>query len=254
MKKLFLPWLALLLFFSLGLAYSGGVSQNQQFNSVGVGTAASGTAGSLITTANGQIGGDLIVGSAGAGNKISLVDPGGTAHSFSAIDGAGNLNLGLGVTNKGVWAPGTNFTSTDGTGVDWELTRNVLATGNPGIQFGTANIAADVGISRTAANTLNVIATGGINFNGSKKGLPFASGTLSVTDSAAVGCVDAAVAVTGVTTTMAVVVSPQGAPAGAGSGNITWSGYPTAGNVNIRVCTIAAVTAAATTYNYVVYN
>jgi hypothetical protein len=78
--------------------------------------------------------------------------------------------------------------------------------------------------------------------------------TVSATDSATVGCTDTTAAVTGVTTAMTVLVSPQGAPLGAGAGNITWAGYATAGNVVVRLCTTVAVTAAATVYNVVVLN
>jgi hypothetical protein len=86
------------------------------------------------------------------------------------------------------------------------------------------------------------------------QGWVFAVTTVSATDSATVGCTDTTAVVAGATTSMTVLVSPQGAPLGAGAGNITWAGYATAGNVVVRLCTTVAVTAAATVYNVVVLN
>jgi len=112
-----------------------------QISSLGIGTGADGTVGDIKL-----------------GNLLMLNPGNSTYYNIMFIDGAGNLNLAsaAGFLGKGLWGNGADFESSNGTGADWALTRNVLGDGNPGIMFGKANVAPDSGIERTGAGTLTV--------------------------------------------------------------------------------------------------
>ncbi len=115
---------------------------------------------------------DGTTGNVDVDNGLQLNDPSGGVHntwkSVLLIDGLHNLQLGDGVTGKGEWGSGTDFESADGTGADWELTRSVLGGGNPGVSFGTVNVAPDTGIERTGVAALKV--TGSVAIAGYVKG------------------------------------------------------------------------------------
>ncbi|HEV2305494.1 MAG TPA: hypothetical protein VGR93_08245, partial [Candidatus Acidoferrales bacterium] len=72
------------------------------------------------------------------------------------------------------------------------------------------------------------------------------SGSVSATAPSTVGCSDATATLTGVTTAMAVAISPQTSP----GANVSWSGFVSAANtVDVRLCTLAAFTPSAVTFN-----
>ncbi len=75
------------------------------------------------------------------------------------------------------------------------------------------------------------------------------NGTIMIIPSAAVGCLDTTATATGATTSMIVSVSPGSLPAA--DANTTWNAYVSAANtVDIHICTIAAITPVAASYNW----
>ncbi len=76
-----------------------------------------------------------------------------------------------------------------------------------------------------------------------------ASGTITVTPSATVGCTDTAIAAAGAALSMLAHVSPSSLPVA--DADTTWNAYVASANtVDIHICTIAAITPAAATYNW----
>lgn len=163
-------------------------------------------------------------------------------------------NGGESLQITGFWNDGGNvqYNSTSAA-APYNVGNSVLKLNHADLQVsGGGTLGTDTIVNAAGSGAPNF--SNGLQIAGSNKGTPFASGTVAATDSATVGCTDTTATVANVTTAMSVVVSPVGAPSGTGGGNVTWTGYPTAGHVTVRVCTIVVVTAAATTYNYVVLN
>ncbi len=101
--------------------------------------------------------------------------------------------------------------------------------------------------------TINV--QNGLYLNGSLKGIPFASATMSVTAPTAVGCVDGTVAVAGSTIGMSVNCTPQTNPTGTGGLIALYGFLSAAGTADCHVCNLAVETSPpATTYNVTVSN
>lgn len=113
----------------------------------------------------------------------------------------------------------------------FDSSQNFLVTGNAMVG-GSLTIGSGGGLTSTGAG-------------GTMESL-IASGTVTIVPSSAVGCIDQTATAPGATTAMKVVVSPVSPQT-----NIMWAGYVSASStVDVRVCTIVALSGRATTFNW----
>ena len=108
----------------------------------------------------------------------------------------------------------------------------VITGGATGVTPSVACTGSDTNVNCNIATK----GTGVVEANGDAVVYNVASGTLSVTPGASVGCTDTTATATGAATTNLVSVTPQSVPSA--DTNISWQGYVSAANtVDIHVCT-----------------
>lgn len=165
------------------------------------------------------------------GTVTNIVSSTGTGALTAMSDSAGDFLFGL----SGKLGKLTNGNTSAQTYTFPNLTGTVVVSGaSQVVSFGNTTIGAGSAITSSGAGgTMESV---------------IASGTTSVTPGNSVGCTDTTAAASGAATTNRVVVSPQSP-----QGNTSWSGFLSASNtVDIRVCTIVALTGSATTVNWAV--